>query len=54
VETRNGRTAVTRMTLIDEIQTSRETQVHVQSNKPRQFGEELFNPMYLSRNDVAP
>lgn len=54
VETRNGRTSVTRMTLIDEIQTSRETQVLVQSNKPRQFGDELFNPMYLSRNDVAP
>ena len=54
VETRNGRASVTRMTLIDEIQTSRETQVHVQGNKPRQFGDELFNPMYLSRNDVAP
>lgn len=54
VETRDGRTSVTRMTLIDEIQTSRETLVHVQSNKPRVFGEELFNPMYLSRNDVAP
>jgi outer membrane lipoprotein-sorting protein len=54
VETRNGRTSVTRMTLIDEIQTSRETQVLVQSNKPRRFGDELFNLMYLSRNDVAP
>ncbi|KQW87487.1 hypothetical protein ASC94_29405 [Massilia sp. Root418] len=54
VETRNGRASVTRMTLIDEIQTSRETQVHVQSNRPRVFGDELFNPMYLSRNDTAP
>jgi hypothetical protein len=53
VETRNGRASVTRMTLIDEIQTSRQTQVHVQSNKPRAFGDELFNPMYLSRNDAA-
>lgn len=52
VETRDGRTSVTRMTLIDEIQTSRETQVHMLSNKPRQFGDELFNPMYLSRNDA--
>lgn len=54
VETRNGRTSVTRMTLTDEIQAGRETLVHVQSNQPRQFGDELFNPMYLSRNDVAP
>lgn len=52
VETRNGRASVTRMTLIDEIQTSRETQVHMLSNQPRQFGDELFNPMYLSRNDA--
>ncbi|SFV07150.1 outer membrane lipoprotein-sorting protein [Pseudoduganella namucuonensis] len=53
VETRDGRNSVTRMTLVDEIQTGRETQVHMVSNKPRQFGDELFNPMYLSRNDVA-
>ena len=52
VETRDGRASVTRMTLIDEIQTSRETQVHLLSNQPRQFGDELFNPMYLSRSDA--
>jgi outer membrane lipoprotein-sorting protein len=54
VETRDGRTSVTQMTLVDEIQSSRETQVRMLSNKPRKFGDELFNPMYLSRNDVAP
>lgn len=54
VETRDGRTAVTRMTLVDEIQINRETQVTTLSNRPRQFGDELFNPMYLSRNDVTP
>jgi hypothetical protein len=42
------------MTLVDEIQSSREIQVRMLSNKPRKFGDELFNPMYLSRNDVAP
>lgn len=54
VEQRNGRQSVTHMKLIDEIQTSRETLVHTLNNQPRQFGEELFNPMYLSRSDIAP
>lgn len=54
VETRDGRATVTRMTLIDAIQTGRTTQVQIISNKARRFGDELFNPMYLSRDDVTP
>ncbi|MES2260099.1 MAG: outer membrane lipoprotein-sorting protein [Pseudomonadota bacterium] len=53
-ETLDGRMTVTRMKLVDEIQTSRATLVTTLASKPRQFGDELFNPMYLSRNDVAP
>ncbi|MES2130400.1 MAG: outer membrane lipoprotein-sorting protein [Pseudomonadota bacterium] len=45
---------VSKMTLIDEVQTKRETVVTTLSSKPRKFGDELFNPMYLNRSDVAP
>jgi hypothetical protein len=41
------------MTLIDEVQTRRETVVTTLSSRPRQFGDELFNPMYLNRSDAA-
>jgi len=41
-----------RMVLVDEIQAGRETVVTTLGAKPRQFGDELFNPMYLSRNDA--
>lgn len=51
VETRDGRPAVTEMKLVDEVQTSRVTLVETVSRKARQFGDELFNPMYLSRNE---
>lgn len=54
VEKRDGRPTVSRMTLQDEVQTGRRTVVTIVSTKPRQFGDELFNPMYLSRNDVKP
>lgn len=54
VETRDGRATVTRMILQDEVQSSRQTVVTTLSSRPRQFGDELFNAMYLSRNDVAP
>lgn len=54
LEARDGRAAVTRMTLTDEIQTNRETRVTTLSMRPRQLGDELFNPMYLSRSDVTP
>ncbi|XLZ70498.1 outer membrane lipoprotein-sorting protein [Massilia sp. SR12] len=43
-----------RMVLVDEIQTGRETVITILSSKPRQFGDELFNPMFLSRSDAAP
>ncbi|WP_342118075.1 outer membrane lipoprotein-sorting protein [Pseudoduganella sp. OTU4001] len=43
-----------RMVLVDEIQTGRETVITTLSSKPRQFGDELFNPMFLSRSDAAP
>jgi Outer membrane lipoprotein-sorting protein len=51
---RDGRPGVSRMTLRDEVQAGRRTVVTMLSAKPRQFGDELFNPMYLSRNDVKP
>jgi len=43
-----------RMVLLDEINTGRETVVTTLASKPRQFGDELFNPMYLARSDAAP
>jgi hypothetical protein len=51
VETRDGRQAVSVMKLVDEVQVNRVTLVETVSRKPRQFGDELFNPMYLSRNE---
>ena len=41
------------MTLRDEVQTNRRTVVTTVSSRPRQFGDELFNPMYLSRSDAV-
>jgi hypothetical protein len=52
IEQRDGCPTVTRISLRDEVQTARETVVTTLSSKPRQFGDELFNAMYLSRNDV--
>jgi hypothetical protein len=49
----DGRPGVTRMTLIDEVQTGRETAVITLGSRARQLGDELFNPMYLSRSDAA-
>lgn len=54
VETRDGKAVVTKMALQDEVQNNRHTVVTTLSSRPRQFGDELFNPMYLSRSDVAP
>jgi phosphoenolpyruvate carboxylase len=54
VELRDGRPAVTSMVLVDDVQTGRETVVKMLAVKPRQLGDELFNPMALSRSDVAP
>lgn len=52
VETREGKPVVTRTVLSDAIQTARETEIHLLSSTPRKHGDELFNPMYLSRSDV--
>jgi hypothetical protein len=54
VEQRDGRMTVTRMVLVDEIQSNRETVVNILASKPRQLGDELFNPMFMQRSDVAP
>jgi outer membrane lipoprotein-sorting protein len=54
VEARDGKQVVTKMALQDEVQNNRQTVVTWVSSRPRQFGDELFNPMYLSRSDVAP
>lgn len=43
-----------RMVLVDEVATGRETVVTTIASKPRQFGDELFNPMFLGRSDAAP
>jgi hypothetical protein len=51
---RGGRTVVTRMILTDEVQTGRETVVTTVSSTPRQLADALFNPMTLSRGDIAP
>ncbi|UTY58601.1 outer membrane lipoprotein-sorting protein [Massilia sp. erpn] len=50
----DGQPRVTQMILIDEVQTNRETRVNTLHTKARSFGDELFNPMYLSRSDVLP
>lgn len=52
MEVRDGRAMVSKMTLIDEVQNNRETVVTTLSSKPRELGAEIFNPMYLTRNDV--
>ncbi|WP_028104408.1 outer membrane lipoprotein-sorting protein [Pseudoduganella violaceinigra] len=51
---KQARFAPGRMVLVDEINTGRETVVTTLASKPRQFGDELFNPMYLDRSDAAP
>lgn len=51
---KQARFSLDRMVLVDEIQTGRETVITTLSSKPRQFGDELFNPMFLSRSNAAP
>jgi hypothetical protein len=51
---RDGQQRIVRMAMQDEVQTNRRTLVTIVSSRPHQFGDELFNPMYLSRNDVKP
>ncbi|MTW13128.1 outer membrane lipoprotein-sorting protein [Pseudoduganella eburnea] len=43
-----------RMVLVDEIANGRETVITTSGSRARQFGDELFNPMYLVRSDAAP
>jgi len=43
-----------RMVLVDEINHGRETVVTTLASTPRQFGDELFNPMFLGHSDAAP
>ncbi len=54
MEQRDGRMAVTRMVLTDEVRSNRETVVNILASKPRQLGDELFNPMFMQRGDIAP
>lgn len=51
---KQARFSPNRMVLVDEINNGRETAVTTLGSKPRQFGDELFNPMYLGRSDAAP
>ena len=47
-----GRRQVTSMRLVDQIQKSRETVIRYLARTPRNLPDEVFNPMYLTRNDV--
>lgn len=51
---KQARFSQNRMVLVDEIQSGRETVITTLSSKARQFGDEMFNPMFLSRSDAAP
>ena len=53
-ELREGRPTVVRMVLNDEIQSGRDTVVDVLGTKARELGDEIFNPMYLGRSNLAP
>jgi outer membrane lipoprotein-sorting protein len=53
-ETRAGRLLATSMTLRDEIRVGHETVVETVSSRPRVFGDELFNPMFLNRSGATP
>jgi len=48
----HGRTQVVAMRLIDKIQTQRVTEVHYLDQKVRPVPEEVFNPMYLTHNEI--
>lgn len=47
-----GRRQVVAMRLLDQIQKSRETVVRYLARTPKTLPDEVFNPMYLTRNDV--
>ncbi len=48
----DGRRQVTVMRLEDQIQKARETVIRYVSRKPKSLPDEMYNPMFLSRNDV--
>ncbi len=48
----DGRRQVTAMRLVDQIQKSRETVIRYLARAPKSLADEVFNPMYLARNDV--
>jgi Outer membrane lipoprotein-sorting protein len=50
----SGRTVVTKTTLTDAVQDGRETVIATLSSTPRRLDDALYNPMTLSRGDVAP
>lgn len=52
IESFHGRPQVTAMTIVDQIQTGRETVIRYLARKPRNIPDEYYNPMFLTRNDV--
>jgi hypothetical protein len=53
VEARNGRRQVTAMTLVDAIQSGQRTVIRYLDATPKTLPDEVFNPMFLVRNDVV-
>lgn len=51
VEPVDGRLQVSAMTLVDQIQTSRQTVIRYLARRPRALPDAYFNPMFLSRNE---
>jgi hypothetical protein len=52
VEDVDGRPQVSAMTLIDEIQTGRQTVIRYLKRQERSIPDEFYNPMFLTRNDL--
>lgn len=53
VDTPHGRRQVTAMTLIDAIQTGQHTVIRYLDSTPKSLPDEVYNPMFLVRNDVS-
>ncbi len=49
----DGRPQVAAMTLVDEIETARETRIRYVERSRRSVPDEYYNPMFLSRTDLA-
>lgn len=54
LEMRDGLERVTRIILSDEVEKGRETVISTLKVTPREFDDQMFNPMFLSRAGVAP